>query len=135
LKFFLDNCVCPHFSTLLKAFGIDVQSVQERYGHDPTDPIWIPEICKEGRIIITGDRAQMKGRGKTIVECRLYQKHRGIAYFLPPACTNAMRWRQTTIFFRCWEKIIEHAATAKRGQVFDVSATAEIVQKHVRKVS
>ena len=135
MTFFLDNCICPHFAVLLKAFGEDAQHLSERFTPDTSDADWIPKICKERRIIITGDKAQFKGKGKTLVEARLYQKHRGIAYYLASGCTEAPRWRQTALFFRCWEKIIEHAPSAKRGDVFSVSITGHIEKKHLMKVN
>jgi hypothetical protein len=135
LKYFLDACISNHFASSLREFGEDVEHLNERYKKDPGDKIWIPEICKEGRIIITCDLAQTKVRGKTAVECRLYQRHRGIAYFLPRSFSGWLIWRQAAVFFRCWEAIVTESAAAKRGELFDVSDTGKIAPKHIRKVN
>lgn len=135
MKYFLDACISQRIASALREFDEDVEHLNERYKKDSGDKIWIPEICKEARIIVTCDVAQTKVRGKTAVECHLYQRHRGIAYFLPRSFSGWLIWRQAAVFFRCWESIVAEAQTAKRGELFDVSETGKIAVKHIRKVN
>jgi hypothetical protein len=136
LKFFFDHCVCKRFPQALRAFDIDAEHLLERYpSGDPGDKVWIPEVCKAGFIIITADSAQVKTRGKTIVECRLYQAHKGIAFFFPRGFPQMPLWPQTAAFFRAWVNIADGAANAKPRDLFDVSSTGSVAKKHIRKVN
>jgi hypothetical protein len=124
------------FAEFLKTHAVDVVHLTDDFKPSTVDPIWIPKVCKEGRIIITCDKAQVKTKGKTLVECALIQRHRGRGFFFENGFPTWPIWKQTACFFRAWEKIyIEHAPTMMLGTLYGVSSEAKITQKHIRKVN
>jgi hypothetical protein len=136
LKFFVDNCISPTFAEFLKAHGVDVVHLTDDFQPGTLDPIWIPKVCKQGRIILTCDKAQLKTKGKTVVELALIQKHRGRGFFFGNGFPMWSKWQQTACFFRAWEKIYNDIAPKMMlGELYAVNAEGKITQKHVRKVN
>jgi hypothetical protein len=135
LTFFLDTCLSVNFAVSLKLFGEDVIHLDDLYNSNQKDPAWIPRVCRDGMIVITADQAQMKVRGKTVVECALYQKHRGRAFFLPNGFSEWLIRKQLACFFRAWPAIVEAAEDMQRGTFYDVTESGVVKPKHVKKVN
>jgi hypothetical protein len=138
LKFFLDVCLSPHFAEFLKGYQIDVVHPWVDRDLDPhaKDPVWIPKICKQGRIVLTSDKAQTKTKGKTIVELSLMQRYRGRGFYFENGFPGWPIWKQTACFFRAWEKIYtDYAPKMMLGELYGISADAKITQKHLQKVN
>ncbi|MGC2129097.1 MAG: DUF5615 family PIN-like protein [Candidatus Aquilonibacter sp.] len=135
MTFFLDACISPNFSAALKLFGEDVIHLTDLYRADTKDSEWIPRVCRDGLVVITADQAQIKTRGKTHVECALYQKYRGRAFFLPNGFSTWPIRKQLACFFRAWPAIAEQAAKMQLGVFYDVLENGSLKQKHARKVN
>jgi len=127
--------VSPNFAASLKLFGEEIIYLTDLYPANTKDSVWIPRVCRDRLIVLTADRAQVKVRGKTHVECALYQAHRGRAFFFPNGFPEWKIMRQIPCFFRAWPVIFECAETMALGTCYDVFENGSIKQKHIRKVN
>jgi hypothetical protein len=135
LTFFLDVCLSPNFAGSLKLFGEDIIYLTDFYAADTKDRIWIPRVCRDRFVVLTADKAQVKVRGKTHVECALYQRHRGRVFFFPNGFPEWLIMRQIPCFFRAWPNIRKEAEGMPLGTFFDVLENGSLKQKHIRKIN
>jgi hypothetical protein len=135
LTFFVDVCLSPNFAGSLRLFGEDIIYLTDLYRPDTKDRVWIPRVCKDGFIVLTADKAQIKVRGKTHVECALYQRHKGRAFFFPNGFSEWRIMRQIPCFFRAWPNIANEAENMPKGSFFDALENGNIKPKHIRKVN
>ncbi|HUZ49265.1 MAG TPA: hypothetical protein VMW12_05920 [Candidatus Dormibacteraeota bacterium] len=138
MKFFFDTCISE---ILVKALGffeyadkpdfaakIEILHLKTRYPESKDDKEWIAEVAEENYIIITGDWAQKKSRGKHEAESRAYRECNAIAFWLPRSFVSMqvqgsgrVKFAQASLLFKWWPDIKETAKRAVPGNLFDIN--------------
>lgn len=144
MKFFFDENISQHLVVALrcleKASGVVLDHVFDKYPPDQRpvkDTTFIPEMTKEGYVIITADHQQKKTRGKHAVESAAYRDANAIAFWLPKVFVNpgkksvelrsSYRFTQASMLFGWWLEIKRTAEKAKPRDLYDVSPKGKIV--------
>jgi hypothetical protein len=135
LTFFTDVSLSPNFAASLKLFGEEIIHLTDLYPADTKDRVWIPRVCRDQLIVLTADRSQIKVRGKTHIECALYQRHRGRVFFFPNGFSEWLIMRQIPCFFRAWPIIKKESGDLGLASFFDVFENGSVKRKHIRKVN
>ena len=133
MTYFIDADISIRFAEALRVFHVDVDHLFHRFKANARDSIWLPEICKEGRIIISCDKSQTKYKGKTAIELGILKRRRGRAFYLEAGFSQWGIWKQASCFFRCWETIDQIAPSMKPGDIYYLSESGKPTQKHFRK--
>lgn len=114
MRFFFDNCVCPHLVEVLRLLDKrhELVHLREKFTADTTDPIWIRALGAEGDwIIISGDPRISRGQAERAawIESHL------TAFFCGDAWAGRKLMVQASEMLRWWDDIIETAKEAAQG--------------------
>jgi len=123
LKYFLDNCLSPRYARMLSALEIgDVTSLREHYAENLADEIWIPELGKNGWVLIGKDREQLKKpeQRQALITNGVTAFYLAKGYDHLPL--NEIAWR----LVRCWPMITAMAERSRKGGLFLVQLNGKI---------
>jgi hypothetical protein len=146
LKFFFDENISQHLVRALRCLegnaGVTLDHLLDKYQPERrpvADTTFIPEMTKEGYVIITADHAQKKTRGKHAVESAAYRDSDAIAFWLPKRFVNpgkkshdiapSYRFTQASLLFGWWLGIKQTAERANPRDLFDVQLNGKIVPR------
>lgn len=101
---------------MLSALEQDVVHLIDEYPANTKDPVWIPEVCAKGYVIITSDKEMNRVRA----EAEALRKYGAIAFFLPHTAANVTIFELARFICKCWPNVTAAAAKAKPGDMFDV---------------
>lgn len=146
MKFFFDENVSQHIVRALRCLenhsGVVLDHVFDKYGPDQRpvyDTTFIPEMTKEGYIIITVDHAQKRTKGKHAVEAAAYRESKSIAFWLPKQFASpgkksdgrspVYKFTQASLLFRWWLDIKREADRAHPLDLFDIEFNGKIMKR------
>lgn len=131
LTFFLDENMSPCLAPLLNHLargGHSVCHLSEHFQRGTKDEVWIPEVGKNGWILIGGD-----GRQFSIPQQRqLLQEYRVTAFCMYGRFMKANGYEQTWRLVRAWPDVVKAAEKARPGTWFDIAEGCK-VEPHGKK--
>jgi hypothetical protein len=122
VNFFFDNCLPPRTAKALQALDDQnkIVHLRERYPTDIKDPVWIPELAREGNwIIVSIDQIH-----KVPIQREALLKG-GFIFFLLKKGWNQPLWIQASRFFAGWPGITVQAARARPGDGFRIPSKGQ----------
>jgi hypothetical protein len=108
LRFFVDNNLSVHLARGMRAFGEDVDHLQDHFRDDCPDIEWLKHIGENRYFLITRDDAVRRKPAELLA-----LKQFGVgAFFL--GGKNRTRWELIQQLIRNWLRIKDYAATERR---------------------
>jgi len=108
LRFFVDNNLSPNLAHGMRAFGEDVDHLQDHFPQDCPDTEWLKYIGENDYFLITRDDAIRHNPAELLA----LKEFRVGAFFL--GGKNRSRWELVQQLVRNWTRIKQYAVTEKR---------------------
>lgn len=117
MTFFFDNCLSPKVARALRELGVDAKHLRDELPPSTKDTEWIPHVATKGWIAVTTDLAMTR----VPVEVAALVQSGLIVFFMPSKFAHLDVWVQAEKLFKAWPEIAKRAASAKPGDLFEVS--------------
>ncbi|MCX6148332.1 MAG: hypothetical protein NTW25_13945 [Candidatus Kapabacteria bacterium] len=121
MKIYFDENISPSLAKGLHHLvqpisdGIEVLSLKDVFGLGVADEDWIPQVGKEGGIVITQDYNIYKN----VNQRELINQHGvGIFYIKPPSKTGYLYWEMVEFVIINWIKIIKLISNTEKPFAF-----------------
>ena len=114
MRFFVDNNLSVNLARGMRAFGEDVDHLQDHFPDDCPDAEWLKYIGDNDYFLITRDDAIRRNPA----ELSAFKSYGVGAFFL--GGKNRTRWELVQQIVRNWPRIQEHAGRTRRPFAFRV---------------
>lgn len=114
MKFFIDNNLSKNLARGMRAFGEEVEHLQDYYDEDTPDEVWLEYIGQKGMFLITRD----EGIRHNPAELSALRKYKVGAFFLGGKGLNRCHLIRQLV--RNWPHIKKHSQTANLPFAFRI---------------
>jgi hypothetical protein len=127
LRFFLDNCLSPHYAKALDSLSLSEKCPVFHLSNvfnarNIPDEQWLPELSKQGDwVIVSGDMRIFKSP----LLRQIWIESRMTTFFLGKGWMNQSFWEQAWWLVRWWPHIIEQAKLMEAGTGFEIPAKSQ----------
>lgn len=107
-KIYIDENISPNLALGLDVLerpmkeGFEVVSIESVFGKGALDEYWLPEIGKEGSVVITQDLNIHRTRRQR----ELFEAYKvGVFFISPPSKTGYQYWEMVELIIKRWREI------------------------------
>ena len=123
MRFFIDNNLSINLARGMRAFGEDVDHLQDHFQPDAPDTEWLEYIGSQDFFLITRDDRIRRNPA----ELNALRSHRIGAFFL--GGKNLARWSLVQQLVRNWPRIKDLASSTNRPFVYRVPPSGSRIKR------